>query len=265
MFCFVISRHCFARLTQLSSAVVGHDNTINTMVNSQQSIFTSRNALDPHLHLITTLLLQPRNIALPVQGRICRVRVKRDGSSRNHPLPLAISVSSRTTTSTLSSSTPLLSLGISILIPLHFKIRNLKVRRQLELIPNLQVPTPQNRRINRQKHSLVSRLFGPLEQFNTVLSFLKQIQLQHVRIIPVGFRHFFQSGGCKGRQAHCNTHFLAGAGGTYFAVRVRKPLHCCWRYAQGDTIAVAKEFYRRVDFGHVAEDSGSDAVFGVGV
>lgn len=146
------------------------------------------------------------------------------------------------------------------------EIRNLKVRRQLELVPDLQIPTAEKRRIDRKKHGFEPGLLGPRDQFAAVLALLEEVQLQHVGDQALGlFGHFLQTLGRETAQAHRYAGFLARARRAQLAIRVREALHSRRRHAQGDTVRMAEESDRGVDAGDVAQDARADAVFGVGV
>ena len=115
------------------------------------------------------------------------------------------------------------------------------MRRQLELIPQLEIPPAQKRRINRQKHSLEPRFLRPLYQLDTMLPTLKQIQLQHIRIRPTDLRHLLQRLGRKRTQPHRNAHIPARVRGADLAVRVREALHGGRGDAEGGRVFVAED------------------------
>lgn len=135
--------------------------------------------------------------------------------------------------------------------------------RQRELVPDLEVPPAQHRRINRQHDSLVPGLLRTLNQTATLLLVLEQVQLKHIRDLAAGLAHVFKRARRETAQPHRYPFRPARPCRCYLAVAVREALHCCRRDAQRDRVAVAEDGHARVDLRDVAQYARPDAVAAV--
>lgn len=156
--------------------MVRYHNSINTVVNGQKSVLGSRDTLDPHLHLISTLLLQPLDVSLPGKCRVGCVRVECDGTLWHNSVAITVCVSCLAASSgcTLTS---LLSLSIWLVVALSLKVWDLEVCWQLELVSDFEVAAAEDRCVDSEEDGFVACLLCSLQQLDTVVALLEEVKL----------------------------------------------------------------------------------------
>lgn len=210
--------------------MVRHDDAITAMMHGKQSVFSGSNTLDKDLHFVTTLLLQPLDIPLPVQRRVGRVAVECNRASREHSLPILARVShrallplqllARVRLDALRYLTALLGLSVRVRVALLSEIRNLKVSGKLELVPDLEVAAAEHGRVDGQEDGFEAGLLGALDQLGAVVAVFEEVQLQHAGVVARCRGDFFERLGRERREAHDDALVRAGSGGALFAVFV---------------------------------------------
>lgn len=140
------------------------------------------------------------------------------------------------------------------------EIRYLEVVGEFELVPDLEVPPPQHRRVYRQQHGFVASLLGALDQLAAVLLLLEQVQLQDVGDVAARGTHVLERARREAAQAHHDALGRARPRRRELAVRVCEPLHRRRRHPQRYGVAVPKHRHARVDLRDVPQHPRPDPV-----
>lgn len=223
------------RAVQLPPAVIAHNHAVAAVLPRQRDVLGGQHALDPDLH--RGAAPQPRDLGPRVRGRVrgrevAVVRLRADRGRR------------------------------------ALEDGEGQARGRAEVAPVLVAAHAQHGAVGRQQHGRAAGGLGAPDDALLLRAVVHGVELDAVRDARpdggAGAADVLERVVGVRRDAHVDAAFGAGAGGGELAVRMRHGLEAGGRDAEGEGDLLPEDGGAGVDVRHIAEDSGAQAVFGVG-